>query len=127
MDSKMKGVLLGVGGIVLWFSPFTSFQFMGLTVTQSGQHIGGIAYLLLLASCAYAALSWVQQYQLALVAASVATGICALFAVQAGSSIAWGLIALLVLSIISIVLARRSQKALSNRQEAAAEPSATND
>lgn len=106
----MKGVLLGVGGLVLWFTPFVYVEFMGVDAYQSGQHIGGIAYLLLLASIAYAALSWVEQYQLAIVAAGVAVGICALFAVQAGTSIGWGLALLMVLSIVSIVLAVRSNK-----------------
>lgn len=90
MDNKMKGVLLGVSGLVLWFTPFAYVEFMGMSAYQSGQHVGGIAYLLLLASIGYAVLSWVEQYQLAVVSAGVATGICALFALRAGSSIAWG-------------------------------------
>lgn len=121
MDNKMKGVLLGVGGLVLWFTPFAYVDFMGMNAYQAGQHIGGIAYLLLVASIAYAALSWVEQYQLAVVAAGVATGICVLFALQAGTAIAWGLILLLILSIVSIVFAVRSKKAKSTQQETAKE------
>lgn len=116
----MVGVLLGVGGLVFWFTPFVYVEFMGVDAYQSGQHIGGIAYLLLLASIAYAALSWIEQYQLAVVAASVATGVCTLFAVQAGTSIGWGLAILLILSVRSIVFAHRCNKAkISNGKSAA--------
>lgn len=115
----MMGVLLGVGGLIFWFTPFVYVEFMGVDAYQSGQHIGGIAYLLLLASIAYAALSWIEQYQLAVVAASVATGVCALFAVQAGTSIGWGLAILLILSVRSIVFALRSNKAKISNGKAA--------
>lgn len=111
MDNKMKGVLFGVAGVILWFTPFVYVQFMGREGYQTGQHIGGIAYLLIFASIAYGALSWLEQYQLALIAGAVATGICALFAIQAGGSIAWGLILLLALSAGSVLLAWRSRQA----------------
>lgn len=92
MDNKVKGVLLGVAGIILWFMPLASWdqEFMRQTMTvhQAGHHIGGIAYLLLLSSVAYAALSWYEQHQLRIIAGSVATGISLLFLVQAGSTVA---------------------------------------
>lgn len=110
MDKKMVAVLLGIAGVILWFMPFANIEFMGFKAYQTGQHIGGIAYLLLLASIAYAALSWMQQSQLAVIAAAVATGVCLLFAVQVGASIAWGLILLLIVSIASIVFAVRNRQ-----------------
>lgn len=109
MDSKIKGVLLGVAGIILWFMPLMAWQteFMGETTSyhQAGHHIGGIAYLLLVSSIAYAALSWFEQHQLRIIAASVATGIGGLFLIQGGSRIAWGLLVLTVVSVASILLA----------------------
>lgn len=102
MDNKVKGVLFGVAGIVLWFMPLAAWDqvFMGQSITmhQAGHHIGGIAYLLLVASIAYAALSWFAQHQLRIIAGCIAVGISLLFLVQAGSNAAWGLLALIAVS-----------------------------
>lgn len=106
MDSKVKGVLLGVAGIILWFMPLIAWkqEFMGesMNMYQAGSNIGGIAYLLLLSSLAYAVLSWLNQHQLRIIAGGVASGICVLFLIHAGSSTAWGLIALSIVSAASI-------------------------
>ena len=106
MDHRIKGVLLGIAGIILWFMPLTAWdqKFMGewMTVHQAGHHIGGIAYLLLLASTAYAALSWLEQHPLRIIAGAVATGISLLFLVQAGANVAWGLLALIAVSGASV-------------------------
>lgn len=114
MDSKVKGVLLGVAGVILWFMPLAAWQqeFMGQTMSvhQAGHHIGGIAYLLLLSSIAYAVLSWFEQHQLRIIAASIATGVSGLFLIQAGSSVAWGLLALIAISAVSIWFAISDNK-----------------
>lgn len=114
MDNKVKGVLLGVAGIILWFMPLAAWdqQFMGqsMTMHQAGHHIGGIAYLLLLSSIAYAALSWFEQHQLRIIAAGIATGISLLFLVQAGSTVAWGLLVLIVVSGASVWFAISDNK-----------------
>lgn len=106
MDNKLIGVLLGVAGIVLWFMPLASWEqeFMRQTVIihQAGHHLGGIAYLLLISSVAYATLSWFEQHQLRIIAGSIAIGISLLFFVQAGSAVAWGLRALIAVSGVSI-------------------------
>lgn len=92
MEDRMKGVLFGIFGLFLWFSPWVNVGgYVGMSVHQSGQHIGGIAYLLLFASFMYAA-------------------ICCLFTTQARSSIAWGLIFYLLLSIASAFFAFRKCK-----------------
>ena len=113
MDNKIKGVLLGVAGIILWFMPLASWdqKFMQQTMTlhQAGHHIGGIAYLLL-SSVAYAALSWYEQHQLRIIAGSIATGISLLFLMQAGSTVAWGLLALIAVSGASIWFAIADNK-----------------
>lgn len=111
MNGKIIGTILGVVGAVLWFMPLAYVNFMGVNAYQAGNHIGGIAYLLLLASLAYAGLSWAALHIPRIIAASVASAICLLFFVQAGSSAAWGLIGLIIVSIASVALAFRDIKA----------------
>jgi len=114
MDNKVKGVLLGVAGIILWFMPLAAWdqEFMGqsMSVHQAGHHIGGIAYLLLLSSIAYVALSWFEQHQLRIIAAAIAIGISLLFLVQAGSTVAWGLLSLIAVSGASVWFAISDNK-----------------
>ncbi|MBU5611666.1 hypothetical protein [Geomonas azotofigens] len=98
MDHKTKGVVLGLAGVILWFMPLANFGFMGLDIYQAGSHIGGISYLLLAASAAYAVLSWFEQHQLRIIAASIATAIGLMFLVQFGERAAWGLYLLIVVS-----------------------------
>lgn len=109
MDNKLKGVLLGVASFILWFMPLASWEqeFMGQmqSLYQAGYHIGGVGYLLLIASSAYAILSWFEQHQLRIIASVVALGICILLLIQAGSSVAWGLILLTIVSTGSAWLA----------------------
>ncbi len=112
MNGKILGTILVVVGVLLWFMPLAHVNFMGMNAYQAGNHIGGIAYLLLFASLAYAVLSWMEQHVPRIIAASLALAICLLFAVQAGSSIAWGLIVLIIASFASIVLAVRDNKSV---------------
>lgn len=102
MNNGTQDVILAVTGILLWFAPFQYVEFMNVVGYQSGSHIGGLSYLLLIAYVAYAVFSWKALRPLALVASATGLGIGLLFAVQAGSNIAWGLIGhLLVLSYAS--------------------------
>lgn len=115
MDKKTIGLLLGVAGIILWFMPlvyvdmgnFMEDIFQGIEMYQAGHHIGGIAYLLIMSSAAYAYSSWVINRQFAIITSAVATGISILFLLQAGSSVAWGLLCLVVISIVSLITATR--------------------
>lgn len=111
MNPKILGTLLGVAGVLFWFMPLAYVDFMGVGAYQAGNHIGGIAYLLLLSSLSYAILSWLEQHIPRIIAASVALAICLLFVVQAGSSVAWGLNSLALVSIASIVVAVRDNMA----------------
>lgn len=74
MDRRIMGVMFGVAAIILWFMPLVAWkdEFLGMSraLHQTGQHIGGIAYLLLAASIAYTALTWFNQHQLRIIAAS---------------------------------------------------------
>jgi hypothetical protein len=117
MNGKILGTILGVVGVLLWFMPLAYVNFMGMDAYQAGNHIGGIAYLLLLSSLAYAVLSWIEQHVPRIIAASLALAICLLFLAQAGSSVAWGLIALIIVSSGSIVLAIRDNKLLEVKEK----------
>lgn len=92
MDKKTQGIVIGIAAALLWFAPFVD---LGDGYYQAGQHIGGISYALLFACGTYAILGWLEKHELALIAAIVGLGICLLFAVQAGTSIKWGLIVLI--------------------------------
>lgn len=111
MNNKIIGTILGVVGVLLWFMPFAYINFMGVEAYQAGNHIGGIAYILLFASLSYAILSWIEQHVPRIIAASVALAVSFLFLAQAGSSVAWGLACLIIVSIASVVVAIRDNKA----------------
>lgn len=111
MHSKVIGIVLGIAGVLLWFMPLVTIQFMGMTGYQSGSQVGGIAYLLLLASISYALLSWREQHVLRIIAASTALLITVLLVVQAGSQVAWGLVSLLIVSALSVGFAVRDLRA----------------
>ncbi len=112
MDNKTRGMALGVAGVILWFMPLVyvkldgfSLVFQSVQMHQAGHHIGGIAYLLILSSAIFAVSSWFLSKQISIFAASISTGISVVFLFQAGSSAAWGLICLVIVSVISLVQA----------------------
>lgn len=102
---RIVATSLGVIGAVLWFMPFVEVRFMGVSAFQTGSHIGGIAYLLLLACFAYAALSWMNMHVPRAIAAFTGLAICLLFIAQAGSATMWGLGTLSVVMVASAALA----------------------
>ncbi|WP_224959501.1 hypothetical protein [Geomonas subterranea] len=119
MDHKTKGVMLGLAGVILWFMPLVDFGFMGMNLYQSGSDIGGIGYLLLASSTGYAALSWLQEHQLRVVSASIATAIGLFLLVEFGSKAAWGLYLLIVVSGVSCICGYTDeQKRKKSRQQA---------
>lgn len=114
MDKKTQGVLLGVAGVILWFMPlvyvdmgnFMGGKYKDVVMYQTGQSVGGIAYLLLISFSFYAYSSWVINRQFAIIASSVSLGISVLFLLQAGLSVAWGLLIMVVVSVYSLILAK---------------------
>jgi hypothetical protein len=110
MNAKLIGASLGALGALLWFMPLAYLN-ADQTFYQTGEHVGGIAYLLLLSSLAYSALAWTQQYIPSIIAASLAFAICLLFLAQAGASVAWGLIALIIVNMLSISAAVHANNA----------------
>ena len=111
MKKQMVGTCLGVLGIFLWFMPFVYVQFSNMVGYQNGVHIGGLAYLLIVACAAYAALSWLQIHPLRMLASGISSLICIYFLLLAGASVAWGLILLTVVSVVSFVLGFKDFKA----------------
>ncbi len=110
MDTRLKGSLTGVAGMLLWFMPLVHLNWMGVDAYQTGQHIGGIAWLLLFAHFAYAVLSWMRQHVPRIIAAAVALAISLLFLAQAGEAAAWGLLGLIGCGIGGIILAVVDQR-----------------
>jgi hypothetical protein len=110
MNKKTIATALGVISAVFWFLPWVYIEFMGVNAYQSGSHIGGLAYLILLASLAYAALSWMELHVPRLIASGLSTGISGLYLIIAGASIAWGLIGLFVFSAVGAAMAFKDYK-----------------
>ena len=99
MNGRVIGTVLGASGTFLWFMPFVS---LGGGYYQAGNHIGGIAYLLLASCVGYSALSWLKQDLPRVVAAGLAMAVCGLFVFQAGFACLWGLVALSVVAVLSL-------------------------
>jgi len=118
---KIIATVLGALGVFLWFMPLvnvTSTFFQGMEMYQAGNHIGGIAYLLIISFLAYGILSWIGQHVPRIIAASVALAISLLFLLQAGGSAAWGLYGLIIVSIAGITLAVYDKKAETSVEKA---------
>lgn len=116
MNRQILGVLIGVIGILLWFMPLVSWEqeFMGVyqKLYQTGYHIGGIAYLQLLSMFAYAFFSWFRLNPLRIISSALSLLICLIFLFQVLSNAGWGLIGLIIISIVGIVLALRDNKSM---------------
>ncbi|UUM32189.1 hypothetical protein [Vibrio japonicus] len=104
MDKKVVSLSLGIIGVFLWFMPFIKVEMSSFVSYQSGKHIGGIANLLVVASLAYLILSVLELHAPRVVAAVVASAICAQLILQVGSWAGWGLIAHTVVSLIGVYL-----------------------
>ena len=121
MNRSATGLVLGMSSLVLWFTPLVNVDATGylskiknlypegVALYQSGQHIGGISYLLLLAGAGYAIFSWRRQRIPSIVFAGLGLTVSFIFAVEAGSSMAWGLVSLLGLFGASLLLALITQ------------------
>jgi hypothetical protein len=110
MNKKMMGVINGFAILILWFMPFGYIDFMGMNMYQTGQHIGGISYLLLVAGVAIAVLSWIEQYQLCLIVAAAGSLVGLLLAASFGTSVGWGLSTLIGCLIGSGISAYREMR-----------------
>ena len=105
MDKRVVGTLLGIAGVLLWFMPWMEFSMGEMDFYRTGSHIGGIAYLLLLSSLAYAVLSWVAQPMPRIIVAALSTLLSGFFWLNAGEEAAWGLVWLCTVSGFSLLQA----------------------
>jgi hypothetical protein len=105
MDKRVVGTLLGIAGVLLWFMPWMAFSMGEMDFYRTGSHIGGIAYVLLLSSLAYAVLSWVPQPVPRIIVAALSTLLSGFFWLNAGEAAAWGLAWLCAVSGFSLLQA----------------------
>jgi len=105
MDKRVVGTLLGIAGMLLWFMPWTEFSMGNMDFYRTGSHIGGIAYVLLMSSLAYAVLSWVPQPVPRIIVAALSTLLSGFFWLNAGEAAAWGLVWLCTVSGFSLLQA----------------------
>lgn len=107
MQRKTTGALLGTAGLVLWYFPLVMLE--GGTF-QAGQHIGGIAYLLFMASFGYTVLSWMELHVPRLIAAGLALGICLMFLFQVGHAAGYALYLLILVLAAGVALSWRDHR-----------------
>ena len=103
MDKRVVGTLMGITNMLLWFMPWTEFTLGEMAFYRTGSHIGGIAYLLLLSSLAYAMLSWAPQPAPRIIVAGLSTMLSGFLWLEAGEAAAWGLVGLSTLSGVSLL------------------------
>ena len=107
MNTKVIGLVLGILGVFLWFMPWAQWQheFRGETIEafQAGHHVGGIAYLVLIAATAYSVAAWKEQGTLQIVSAAVWLA-CTLLLFFQGDNLAWGMFALLGVAGVGLLL-----------------------
>lgn len=105
MDKRVVGTLLGIAGVLLWFMPWMAFSMGDMDFHQTGSHIGGIAYVLLMSSLASAILSWVPQPVPRIIVAALSTLLSGFFWLNAGEAAGWGLVWLCAVSGFSLLQA----------------------
>ncbi len=105
MDSKVIGAVLAALSAYFFYQPFVRINHI---FYQSGEHIGGISYALLLLPIAFAAANWVKQKQLALIFSICATLLAAQYLIRIGPATAgMGIWGVFICSAIMVYLAFR--------------------
>lgn len=114
----MNGLLIGIANVFFWFAPWYSWtqEFMGeqVPMMQNGTHIGGIAYLLIVASVLYAVFAYQKNHQLQIVFGSIQLGVALLL--MTNGNLSWGLPAIAFTSIAGIWIGMKAKKAVSSIQ-----------
>lgn len=110
----MKGLMIGIANVFLWFAPWYSgsMEFMGETiqVTQNGTHVGGMAYLLMAASILFAVFSYLKNYQLQKVFGIVQIVAAGMFCLN--GSLSYALPSIMILSGVGIWFAKKESAVL---------------
>ncbi len=120
MDKRVVGTLLGIGGMWLWFMPWRQFSIEAFDFNQTGSHMGGVAYMLLMSSFAYAVLAWLPQPVPRIIVAAVATLLAGLFWLSFGESAAWGLVGLCLVSGVSLIEAVQEHSSFKHAEQSKA-------
>lgn len=99
-------ILLCVASLLFWFEPFNSVSFGMKDVFpetemyQSGEHIGGLAYLMLIAPLTFAYFSWKENLHLKLISGGTQLLLCTILLIPRlfAGNVKYGIIILTILA-----------------------------
>jgi hypothetical protein len=102
VDNKGIGALLAALSAYFFYQPFVRFNDV---FYQSGEHLGGIAYALILLPIAFAVANWFRQKQLALLFSICATLLSVQYLIRIGpANAAFGIWCIFICSVIMVIL-----------------------
>lgn len=122
-NRKTSGVVFGVLGLVLWFKPFIIFQFNpNDPFYKTGLEMGGMSYLLIVGSVAFAIFSWIEEMRLLTISAMLNLYVCLSYVLKVydvpniyiGSGLGW----FTALSVIGLFYALVGLKSAMKKKEA---------
>lgn len=106
-------ISLCVASLLFWFQPFNSVSFgsydmlniYGYQMYQSGEHLGGMAYLMLIAPVAFGYFSWKEEDQLKLISAGTQLLLCKIYLLPRlfAGNLKYGIVMLTVFAIGMVV------------------------
>ena len=102
---KVTASAMGILACFLWFAPIRYVNFMNVDMYQTGMHIGGWAWLIILCAFAYACLAWTPLHAARILVAGTSIVSCLLLLLLVGESFAWGLVGLTITSFVCTGLA----------------------
>jgi hypothetical protein len=109
-NKQIIDILLGVTSLIFWFQPFNSVSFgndmfQGSEMYQSGEHIGGLAYLMLILPVVFAYFSWQENHQFKLISGGTQLLLCVIFLIPrlSAGNVKYGIIILTFLAVAMIV------------------------
>jgi H+/Cl- antiporter ClcA len=94
---KYTGIIACLALLLFWFAPWVEWdepQMFGSgtdTIYQSGEHIGGRAYLILLAALAQAGFGWFRHYGIAALVSLFGLALCGLYLIDVWHGLRYGL------------------------------------
>lgn len=113
MNTRVVAVILGLVMLVGWFFPLVNFIGFAGQMYQTGEHIGGVSYLILVAGTAYAILIWIKQYQPAAIAAGlgIAAALIICFNIfQANAHVGYGMGIILTAGAFALIYAMSGEQ-----------------
>lgn len=106
-STAMKTIACAIGLVAcfLWFMPMRYVTYMNIDMYQSGMHIGGWAWLIILCVFAYTCLAWTPLHAARMVVSGAALIFSLLLMLGLGESLAWGVVGLSLSTFVCLVLA----------------------